>query len=69
MHQPFVTMPPQPLNRAGDSRENECAVFNLCIISIPGGGGTLIFSRMRRLVLFLGGFKILNFIIFGVLEK
>ena len=23
----------------GDSPENECAVFNLCIFSIPGGGG------------------------------
>ena len=34
----------------------------------PGGGGTLIFSHIRRLGLFLG-FKILNFNIFGVFRK
>ena len=31
-----------------------------------GGGGTLIFSYIRRLGPFFGGFKILNFDIFGV---
>ena len=39
---------------------------------IPGGGGTLIFSHIRRLGLFFfggGGFKILNFNIFGVFRK
>ena len=34
-----------------------------------GGGSTLIFSRKRRLGLFLGGFKILNFIIFWGFQK
>ena len=34
-----------------------------------GGGSTLIFSCMRRLGLFFGGFKILNFIIFWGFPK
>ena len=34
-----------------------------------GGGGTLIFSQIRRLGLFFFGFKILNFIIFWGFEK
>ena len=34
-----------------------------------GGGGTLIFSYIHRPGLFLGGFKILNFDIFGGFQK
>ena len=34
-----------------------------------GGGGTLIFSHKRRLDLFFGGFKILNFNIFWGFQK
>ena len=36
---------------------------------IPTPRGTLIFLYMRKLGLFFGGFKILNFNIFGVSEK
>ena len=34
-----------------------------------GGGGTLIFSHIHRLGSFFGGFKILNFNIFGGFQK
>ena len=34
-----------------------------------GGGGTLKFSHIRRLGPFFGGFKILNFHIFGGFQK
>ena len=34
-----------------------------------GGGGSLIFSYMRRLGSFLGGFEILNFNILGGFQK
>ena len=38
------------------------------LICIPGGGGILIFSYIRRLGSFLG-FKFLNFNIFGGFQK
>ena len=37
--------------------------------AIPGVGGTLIFLEIRKLGSFLGGFKILNFNIFGGFQK
>ena len=36
---------------------------------VKGGGDTLIFSYIRRLGFFCGGFKILNFNIFGGFQK
>ena len=39
-----------------------------CAVPGGGGGGTLIFSHIRRLGLFLG-FKTLNFNIFGGFQK
>ena len=56
--------------RTRDPNDSNIINPNLCRMVVPqgGGGGTLIFSYIRRLRSFFG-FKILNFNIFGVFRK
>ena len=48
-----------------DMRRKEILPLRSVFLFVPQGGDTQIFSYIRRPRLFLGGFKILNFNIFG----